>query len=139
MDEIIQDLMLTMMKPTVMTTPNPTGPPFSMHFEPQNQSYISITAVLTNDPTGPFSITTPLFSCSLSIRAETLPQRSFYRCLSQAYEHDSKLLQKQNREMLALELSVLKERLTNAYRCLVAMADDDESVSPHDRIEAEKV
>jgi hypothetical protein len=52
-----------------------------------------------------------------------LPQRSFYRYHSQAYEHDSKLLQQQNREMLALVLSVLKERLTNAYRRLAAMAD----------------
>jgi hypothetical protein len=66
-----------------------------------------------------------------------LPQRSFYRYHSQAYEHDSKLLQQQNSEMLALVLSVLKERLTNAYRRLAAMADD-ESVSPCDRIEAEK-
>jgi hypothetical protein len=66
-----------------------------------------------------------------------LPQRSFYRYHSQAYEHDSKLLQQQNSEMLALVLSVLKERLTNAYRRLAAMADD-ESVSPRDRIEAEK-
>lgn len=43
-----------------------------------------------------------------------LPQRSFYRYLRQAYEHDSKLLEQQNREVLALELSSLEERLTDA-------------------------
>lgn len=39
--------------------------------------------------------------------------------------------------MLALELSVLKERLTNAYRRLAKMASD-ETISPGDRLEAEK-
>jgi hypothetical protein len=31
-----------------------------------------------------------------------------YRYLSQAYEHDSKMLEQQNQDILALELSVLK-------------------------------
>jgi hypothetical protein len=44
---------------------------------------------------------------------------------------------KQRDVLLALELSVLKERLTNAYRRLATMASD-ETVSPRDRIEAEK-
>ena len=44
---------------------------------------------------------------------------------------------KKQRDVLALELSVLKERLTNAYRRLATMASD-ETVSPRDRIEAEK-
>jgi hypothetical protein len=56
---------------------------------------------------------------------------------SQAYEHDSKMLEQQNQDILALELSVLKERLTNAYRRLATMASD-ETVSPRNRIEAEK-
>jgi hypothetical protein len=67
----------------------------------------------------------------------SLPQRSFYRYLHQAYKHDSKMPQEQNRDMLALELSVLKERLTNAYRRLATMAED-ETISPRNTIEAEK-
>jgi hypothetical protein len=47
------------------------------------------------------------------------------------------LLQEQKRDVLALELSVLKERLTNAYRRLATMASD-ETVLPRGRIEAEK-
>jgi hypothetical protein len=39
--------------------------------------------------------------------------------------------------MLDLELSALKERLTNAYRQLSTMAED-ETISPRNRIEAEK-
>jgi hypothetical protein len=41
-----------------------------------------------------------------------LPQRSFYRYLGQAYKHDSKMLQQQNQYKLALEISILKKRLT---------------------------
>jgi hypothetical protein len=46
-------------------------------------------------------------------------------------------VQGQNKKILALELSVLKERLTNAYRRLATMAED-ETLSPRDRLEAEK-
>jgi hypothetical protein len=42
-----------------------------------------------------------------------LPPRSFYRYLSQTYEHDRRLLQEQNKDMLAFEISILHERLTN--------------------------
>ncbi|HEY9406010.1 MAG TPA: hypothetical protein VIP53_01015 [Nitrososphaera sp.] len=35
-----------------------------------------------------------------------IPERSFYRYLSQAYEHDRQLLQEQDKNNLALELRV---------------------------------
>jgi hypothetical protein len=48
-----------------------------------------------------------------------IPERSFYRYLSQAIEHDRQLMQVQDQNDLALELRVLHDRLTNAYRRLV--------------------
>jgi hypothetical protein len=71
------------------------------------------------------------------MEATNLPERTFFRYLSQTFKHSQELLQQQNKETMALELSVLKKRLTNAYRRLAAMASD-ESVSPRDRIGAEK-
>jgi hypothetical protein len=47
-----------------------------------------------------------------------IPERSFYRYLSQAFEHDRQLLAEQDKDKLALELSILHERLTSAYRRL---------------------
>jgi hypothetical protein len=44
-----------------------------------------------------------------------IPERSFYRYLSQAFEHDKQLLMEQERDNLALELGILHERLTSAY------------------------
>jgi hypothetical protein len=63
-----------------------------------------------------------------------IPQRSFYRYLLQAYEHDRQLLQEQDKNNLALELRILHERLTNVYRRLVLIASND---STKDRINAE--
>lgn len=65
-------------------------------------------------------------------------ERSFYRYLSQAYEHDRQLLQEQDKNNLALELWILHERLTNAYRRLVLIAsNEEEDISAKDRINAE--
>jgi len=51
-----------------------------------------------------------------------IPNRTFYRYLAQAYEHDSEMLRKQDRNALALEISVLKDRLCESYRCLSYIA-----------------
>jgi len=47
-----------------------------------------------------------------------IPERMFYRYLSQAFEHDRQLLMEQERDNLALELGILHERLISAYRRL---------------------
>jgi hypothetical protein len=66
-----------------------------------------------------------------------IPERTFYRYLSQAYEHDRQLqFIEQERDNLALELGILHERLTSAYRRLVLIAGN-ENVSAKDRIAAE--
>jgi hypothetical protein len=65
------------------TTPNPTGPPFSMHFEPQNQSYLNNNSSYKRRPGWPIfnhAASFFLLSLPLSIRAETLPTT-----LSQSY------------------------------------------------------
>ena len=43
-----------------------------------------------------------------------IPERSFYRYLSQAFEHDRQLLAEQDKDKLALELSILHDGLTSA-------------------------
>jgi hypothetical protein len=65
-----------------------------------------------------------------------IPERSFYRYLSQAFEHDRELLAEQDKDKLALELSILHDRLTSAYRRLTLIASN-ENVSAKDRIDAE--
>ena len=65
-----------------------------------------------------------------------IPERTFYRYLSQAHEHDKQLLMEQERDNLALELGILHERLTSAYRRLILIAGN-ENVSAKDRIDAE--
>jgi hypothetical protein len=65
-----------------------------------------------------------------------IPERTFYRYLSQAYEHDRQLLAEQERDNLALELGILHDRLTSAYQRLVLIASN-ENVSAKDRIDAE--
>ena len=65
-----------------------------------------------------------------------IPERSFYRYLSQAYEHDKQLLMEQERDNLALELGILHERLTSAYRRLTLIASN-ENIAAKDRIDAE--
>jgi hypothetical protein len=65
-----------------------------------------------------------------------IPERSFYRYLSQAYEHDKQLLAEQERDNLALELGILHERLTSAYR-RVTLIDSNENIAAKDRIDAE--
>jgi hypothetical protein len=65
-----------------------------------------------------------------------IPERTFYRYLSQAYEHDRQLLMEQERDNLALELGILHERLTSTYRRLVLIASN-ENISAKDRIDAE--
>jgi Homeodomain-like domain len=42
-----------------------------------------------------------------------VPERSFYRYLSQTFEHDRQLLAEQDKDKLALELSILHDRLTS--------------------------
>jgi hypothetical protein len=76
--------------------------------------------------------------CSYREIMDTLgiPERSFYRYLSQAYEHDKQLLMEQERDNLALELGILHDRLTSTYRRLVLIASN-ENVSAKDRIDAE--
>jgi hypothetical protein len=65
-----------------------------------------------------------------------IPERSFYRYLSQAFEHDRQLLAEQDKDKLALELSILHDRLTSTYRRLTLIASND-NVSAKDRINAE--
>jgi hypothetical protein len=65
-----------------------------------------------------------------------IPERTFYRYLSQAFEHDRQLLMEQEKDNLALELGILHERLTSAYRRLTLIAGN-ENVSAKDRISAE--
>jgi hypothetical protein len=65
-----------------------------------------------------------------------IPERSFYRYLSQAYEHDRQLMQGQDKDNLALELSILHDRLTSAYRRLTLIASN-ENIAAKDRIDAE--
>ena len=52
------------------------------------------------------------------------------------FEHDRQLVQEQDKNNLALELRILHERLTSAYRRLVLIAGN-ENVSAKDRIDAE--
>jgi hypothetical protein len=47
-----------------------------------------------------------------------ISERSFYRYLSQAFEHDRQLLAEQDKDKLTLELGILHDRLTSAYRRL---------------------
>jgi hypothetical protein len=65
-----------------------------------------------------------------------IPERSFYRYLSQAFEHDRQLLQERDKDNLALELRILHDRLTSAYRRLMLIASNEE-FSVKDRIDAE--
>ena len=65
-----------------------------------------------------------------------IPERTFYRYLSQAYEHDKQLLMKEESDNLALELGILHDRLTSTYRRLVLIAGN-ENVSAKDTIDAE--
>jgi hypothetical protein len=65
-----------------------------------------------------------------------IPERSFYRYLSQAFEHDRLLMQEQDKDKLALELSILHDRLTSAYRRLTLIASN-ENIAAKDRIDAE--
>jgi hypothetical protein len=53
-----------------------------------------------------------------------IPERSFYRYLSQAFEHDRQLMQEEDKNNLALELRVFHDRLTNAYRRLVLITSN---------------
>jgi hypothetical protein len=62
-----------------------------------------------------------------------VPERSFYRYLSQAFEHDMQLMQEHNKDMMALELTIFRDRLTDAYRRLASIASN-ESLSARDRI-----
>jgi hypothetical protein len=65
-----------------------------------------------------------------------IPERSFYRYLSQAFEHDRQLMLERDKDNLALELRILHDRLTSTYRRLVLIASN-ENVSAKDRIDAE--
>jgi hypothetical protein len=65
-----------------------------------------------------------------------IPERSFYRYLSQAFEHDKQLLAEQDKDKMALELSILHDRLTSTYRRLTLIASN-ENIAAKDRIDAE--
>jgi hypothetical protein len=54
-----------------------------------------------------------------------IPERSFYRYLSQAFEHDRLLMQERDKDNLPLELSILHDRLTSAYRRLTLIASNE--------------
>jgi hypothetical protein len=56
--------------------------------------------------------------------------------LSQAFEHDRQLLAEQDKDKLALELSILHDRLTSAYQRLTLIASN-ENIAAKDRIDAE--
>jgi hypothetical protein len=64
-----------------------------------------------------------------------IPNRTYYRYLAQTYEHDAKALREQDRNALALEISLLKDRLCKSYRCLSYIADC-RRYRTRDRIEA---
>jgi hypothetical protein len=65
-----------------------------------------------------------------------ITERTFYRYLSQAFEHDRQLMQERDKDKLALELSILHDRLTSAYRRLTLIASN-ENIAAKDRIDAE--
>jgi hypothetical protein len=66
-----------------------------------------------------------------------IPERSFYRYLSQAFEHDRQLLAEQDKDKLAPELSILHNRLTSAYRRLTLIASNENNIAAKYRIDAE--
>ena len=65
-----------------------------------------------------------------------LPRRTFFRYVSETFEEDIEILQKQNEGTLALELSVLKDRLTTVYRNLMGIANSKGDIMTRDRINA---
>jgi hypothetical protein len=67
-----------------------------------------------------------------------LPERTYYRYLVEVFRHDRELLEEQDVEIFATELSIFKERILNSYRRLVMIATREKS-SDRDKIEAEKV
>jgi hypothetical protein len=71
-------------------------------------------------------------------RMDTLgvPERSFYHYPSQTFEHDRQMLAKQDKDKLALELLILHDRLTSAYRRLTLIASN-ENIAAKDRIDAD--
>jgi hypothetical protein len=66
-----------------------------------------------------------------------IPERSFYRYLSQAFEHDRQLLAEQDKDKLVVELSIFHDRLTSAYRRLTLIASNENIIAAKDRIDAE--
>ncbi len=65
-----------------------------------------------------------------------LEERTFYRYMAMIYEQDKAYLQQDN-ESIATEIRLAKERMLKSLRRLDAMAAD-ETLSPADRIEAER-
>jgi hypothetical protein len=66
-----------------------------------------------------------------------IPERSFYRYLSQAFEHDRQLLAEQDKDKLALELSILHDRLTMHISAVVTLVANNENIAAKYRIDAE--
>lgn len=72
------------------------------------------------------------------MEALDLPERTYFRYLAQAYDADAKVLQQQDKAMLALETTTLRDRLLGSYRRLLKTASD-EHLHPSDRLNAEVV
>jgi DNA-binding CsgD family transcriptional regulator len=66
-----------------------------------------------------------------------LNERTFYRYMAKIHEIDHALFLEQEKESMASEISVFRDRLLKTYRWFVAMADNKE-INPSTRMEAQR-
>jgi hypothetical protein len=66
-----------------------------------------------------------------------LEERTFYRYMHKIYKIDQALFAEQEKDAIVTEIHVFKDRMLNAYRWLVAMADN-ENMHPAVRMEAQR-
>ena len=66
-----------------------------------------------------------------------LDERTFYRYMAKIHETDQALFLEQEKESLASELGVFRDRLLKSYRWFIAMADNKQ-INPSIRMEAQR-
>jgi hypothetical protein len=66
-----------------------------------------------------------------------IEERTFYRYMTRIYAQDKAYFEQQDNETIATEVRLAKERMLKSLRRFDAIAAD-ESLSPADRMEAEK-
>ena len=71
------------------------------------------------------------------IKEMDIAPRTFFRWMKQAYQADEQALKSQDKAMLALELTTLRDRLTLAYGRMLKICQDDTGVAVLDRLKAE--